>query len=56
MTAFCPYCETKIRDDEQRWSDREPVEGWHYKCADRVGLTAQSRAAFEKKIESPTGD
>jgi hypothetical protein len=36
--TFCAHCETEMKSGDQRWSALEPLEYWHYECAEAVGI------------------
>ena len=39
----CQHCKQEIQPDQSRWTAHEPVEYWHYTCAEAVGLASGER-------------
>ena len=37
----CKLCKLDIGVTAGRWTDREPIEHWHYGCAQAAGLTTK---------------
>jgi hypothetical protein len=35
---YCRHCALLIRPGDARWTAREPIEHWHYACAEEAGL------------------
>jgi len=45
----CRRCALPIYPGDPRWSAREPLEFWHYACAEEANLTRSSPFAMPQK-------
>jgi len=44
--TVCSGCGLPIEPGEPRWTGHEPLEAWHYTCAEEVDLTKSIAVAF----------
>lgn len=51
---ICHHCALPVRAGEPRWAAREPVEVWHYRCAEDAGFTKRQLFFGVNPPKAPT--
>jgi hypothetical protein len=47
---LCHHCALLIRPGDARWTAREPIEYWHYECAEEAHLTRRIPVMIPKSL------